>query len=722
MNHPQLRAESAAPVVTATTPAPAEGLDLASVLRMSQAVSGEIVLEKLIDTLMSIALEYAGAQHGLLILPHGETQRIQAEAAIGDDKVQLGMRHAIVTPADLPESILRHVMRTQESVLLHDASLPNPYSSDPYIARGRSRSILCLPLLKQAKLIGVLYLENPLAPRVFTPARIAVLNLLASQAAISLENARFYAELQGMAEALRRSEERYALVMEATGEGYWDWIVPTDDFYASPRLKEMYGLSADANYANRAEFVPQVPFHPEDRPKWQQSIDAHFAGETERFDIDVRIVPRGELRWVHVTGLLKRDAAGKPVRWNGTVSDITARKAAQDELFRVEGQLRQAQRLEAMGTLAGGIAHDFNNILGAILGFGEMALRGSARGSRMRRDLDSIMTAAERGRALVDRILAFSRSGVGDRISVHVEAVVRDALELVAATLPAGIAIVSDLQAGRAAMQGDPTQVDQVLMNLVTNAIHAMAAGGTLRVSLNVMPLDAPRGVTTGTIEAGEYLVLEVADSGTGMSKEILERIFDPFFTTKEVGVGTGLGLSLVHGIVSELGGAIDVASAPGVGSVFTVYLPRAGDAVETEEDMQELEWPRGDRQQVLVVDDEEALVRLTTENLVDLGYVPVGFTSSTAALEAFQAHPERFDAVITDERMPGMSGTALIREIRHIDATLPALLVSGYIGGDLTARAKAAGAGDVLKKPMSMRTLATSLARVLRRVDTAGG
>jgi len=713
-SHPQLRAEPAASVAGATA-ASAEGLDLASVVKISQAVSGEIVLERLIDKLMSIALEHAGAQRGLLILPHGEAQRIQAEAAIGVERVQLGMRHAVVTPADLPESILRYVARAQESVLLHDASLPNPYSSDPYIARGRARSILCLPLLKQTKLIGVLYLENPLAPGVFTPARIAVLNLLASQAAISLENARLYAELGDMAGALRRSEERYTLAMEATGEGFWDWNTETDEFYVSPRMKQMYGLTADTMFANRAEFLARVPFHPDDKSKWQRCIDAHFAGETERFEVEIRVLPHGVLRWIQVTGLLKRDASGRAVRWNGTVSDITARKQAQEELVRLEGQLRQTQRLESMGTLAGGIAHDFNNILGAILGYGEMALRSSARGSRMRRDLDSIMTAAERGRALVDRILAFSRSGVSERVPVHVEAVVYEALDQMAATLPAGIAIDAKLQAGRAALLGDPTQVDQILTNLVTNAVHAMVEGGTLRVSLNVISLPASRLASTATIDAGEYVVLEVADCGTGMSKEILERIFDPFFTTKEVGVGTGLGLSLVHGIVTELGGAIDVASAPGAGSVFSVYFPRAGDASE-EEALDEPAWPHGDRQQILVVDDEESLVRLTTENLTDLGYVPVGFTSSRAALEAFNAHPERYDAVITDERMAGMTGTTLIREIRNIDAKIPTLLVSGFVGGDLAARAKAAGADDVLKKPMSMRALANTLARVLRR------
>src|SRR5262245_3368884 len=186
-----------------------------------------------------------------------------------------------------------------------------------------------------------------------------------------------------------------------------------------------------------------------------------------------------------------------------------------------------------MGTLAGGIAHDFNNILGAILGYGEMALRGAPKGSRLRRDLDSIMTAGERGRALVDRVLAFSRSGVGERVAVHVEKVVREALDLLEAKLPEGTRVEARLNAGRAAMLGDPTQVHQVLMNLVTNAVQAMPSGGTLSVSLNPVRLDTERVATIGNVAAGEYVVLTVADTGVGIAREIIERIFDPFFTTK---------------------------------------------------------------------------------------------------------------------------------------------------------------------------------------------
>jgi signal transduction histidine kinase/ActR/RegA family two-component response regulator len=430
---------------------------------------------------------------------------------------------------------------------------------------------------------------------------------------------------------------------------------------------------------------------------------------------DYRVITEfGDTRWLRSRAKIFRDEKGAPARMTGSLQDVTQRRQAEEELRRLEQQLRQAQRLEALGTMAGGIAHDFNNILGAMLGYGEMALRGVPTGTRLHRDLENIMIAGERGRSLVDRILAFSRSGVGERVAVHVEAVVCEVLELLSPKLPADIRVELDLRAARAAMLGDPTQVHQLFMNLATNAVQAMASGGVLRVSLETLRLAAPRRVTTGELSPGAFLALKVIDSGVGIPPEILERIFDPFFTTKEVGVGTGLGLSLVYGIVAELGGAIDVASTVGKGSAFIVYLPRAGDAVE-ERPGAETQLPRGDGQRVLVVDDEEPLVKLAIRTLEGLGYAPVGFASSTAALEAFRAEPELFHAIVTDERMPELSGSELIREVRAIRSTIPILLVGGYVGGQVTALALEAGADEVLKKPLLARELAMSLARVLR-------
>jgi signal transduction histidine kinase/CheY-like chemotaxis protein len=468
-----------------------------------------------------------------------------------------------------------------------------------------------------------------------------------------------------------------------------------------------------ATWASRDDFRANIRMHPEDFAKWEAARNELFAGTGERLAMEVRYTVRGEIRWHSLQGICKRDAAGQVIRWTGSTTDITERKRAEDELKTMERTLRQAQRLEAMGTLAGGIAHDFNNILGAILGYGEMAQRGAPAGSRLARDLDSIIIAGERGRALVDRILAFSRSAVGERVPVHVEGVVREVLDLLSAKLPAEISAHASLLAGNAAVLGDATQVHQVVVNLATNAIQAMPAGGTLRVELAIEQVESSRVATIGTVQTGAHIVLTVADTGAGIAAGIVDRIFDPFFTTKGVGTGTGLGLSLVHGIVAQLGGAIDVASTPGKGSTFTVYLPRHGDAAESPGESDST-LPLGAGQQVLIVDDEEPLVQLATRMLEELGYAPVGFTSSSAALAALRADPRRFDALITDERMPEMSGAALIREVRGVRGSLPIVLMSGYLGST------DADADEVLQKPLSRRDFATSLARVLNPSPSA--
>jgi CheY-like chemotaxis protein len=358
------------------------------------------------------------------------------------------------------------------------------------------------------------------------------------------------------------------------------------------------------------------------------------------------------------------------------------------------------------------VAHDFNNILGAVLGYGELAQNAAPTGSALRRYVDSMMSAGQRAKSLVERILAFSRSGVGPRTAVHVQSIVKEALEILTASLPENIKLTLELHAEDAAVCGDPTQIHQVVLNLCTNAVHAMKAGGTLTVCLDCETLETARPVMTGTLAPGEYLRLVVSDTGAGIDPALHRRIFDPFFTTKGVGVGTGLGLSLVHGIVTDLGGGVDMMSELSRGTTFMIYMPRHGSAnpviVETEQVV------HGDGEAVLVVDDEEMLVRLAEEMIAGLGYEAVGLTSPIEALQTFRDDPERFSAVLSDETMPGMTGTQLTEQIVAIRPDIPVILMSGYAGPTLAARAHAAGARDVLAKPLQSHDIARSLANVL--------
>jgi CheY-like chemotaxis protein/two-component sensor histidine kinase len=332
----------------------------------------------------------------------------------------------------------------------------------------------------------------------------------------------------------------------------------------------------------------------------------------------------------------------------------------------------------------------------------------------VRRYIDNVMHAAGRAKLLVDRILGFSRSGLGERAPVNIQFVVEETLELLEASLPKGVRLEKRLAAGDAAVIGDATQLHQVAMNLCTNAVHAMArSGGTLTVVLERIELTETRTISRGVLAPRHYVLLAVADTGKGMPAEVIDRIFDPFFTTKGVGQGTGLGLSLVHGIVSDLGGSIDVSSDVGTGTRFEIWLPVAGETHKPAiEHTREL--PPAHGETVMIVDDEQALVALTEEMLARLGYEPVGFDSSAAALHAIQAQPRRFDAILTDEAMPELTGTDLAREIRRLRPDVPIILMSGYGGTQLTARAASCGVSEVLHKPLQSRELAETLARVL--------
>jgi signal transduction histidine kinase/CheY-like chemotaxis protein len=381
---------------------------------------------------------------------------------------------------------------------------------------------------------------------------------------------------------------------------------------------------------------------------------------------------------------------------------------------RVTAQLHQSQKLEALGTLAGGIAHDFNNVLGAVLGYGELAIQHAPAGSAQRRHLDNIVVAANRARELVARILAFSRPGVGRPRPVSLQRLLGEVRELTRATLPPDVVLELSVPSLPLVASGDPSQLHQMLANLASNAVQAVSGGGRVVVRATAAEVAEERDCSVGRLQRGRYARIDVCDSGAGMTNEQLERIFEPFFTTKPLGAGTGLGLSLVHGIVLDHGAALEIDSHPGAGTTFTVYLPLSDrDLVPEPEPVAA---PPGRGETILVVDDEERLVHLAEEVLAGLGYEPVGCTGAEQALRLFRAAPQRFDAVLTDAIMPQMSGTELLAEIGRIRPQLPGILVSGYGGPDLQAQAHAVGAQAILHKPLTTAELAHSLSTVLAR------
>ena len=547
------------------------------------------------------------------------------------------------------------------------------------------------------------------AQSIGTAFRTLALSALAALLLVVLM--RQLARLYRTRESLEVSQERFALAVDGSTDGIVDWDVVNDRMYSSKRAMEIVGLDSEVTTRSRGEWRDLIQYHPEDAPRLKQHLEGFLAGTTELRDGEYRVLlPDGSYRWIRHRNKCVRDEHGRPTRVAGSISDIDAQKRAEEKRLKLEAQLLQSKKLEAIGTLAGGIAHDFNNILAAILGNGELAQGEAKPGTPLKRHVDAVVAAGLRAKSLVERILAFSRSGIGERVAVDVEAVVEEALALLEASLPAHVRVERRLAAAGARVMGDATQIHQVVMNLCTNAVQAIKSDGTLTVALDLIDT-VP---ATSALPDGSYLRLAVSDSGSGMSPETIERVFDPFFTTKEVGVGTGLGLSLVHGIVTDLGGAIDVESRTGVGTTFTVYLPTSTSnevAVEIEAIV-----PNGEGETILLVDDEEALVRLGEETIARLGYEPVGFTSSAAALAAFRESPERFQAVLTDEAMPEMTGSELAQAIRAIRPDVPIVIMSGFVTSALSARARAAGVAEVLGKPLVAHDIAAALARALRR------
>jgi signal transduction histidine kinase/AmiR/NasT family two-component response regulator len=400
-----------------------------------------------------------------------------------------------------------------------------------------------------------------------------------------------------------------------------------------------------------------------------------------------------------------------------TASEIFAnaieRERAQSEREALEARLQHGQRLEAVGTLAGGVAHEFNNILGAVLGYGELALTERTVNDQVRRYIRQIMVAGERAQRVVDQILAFSRRGERKLQLFRAQDVVAEAIELLRVSLPRTLVLQSRLEAHDATIQGDPTQLQQVVMNLCTNGAQAMDGRGILRVGLDT--IDVPRDValTHGDLSAGHYIRLSVQDTGYGIDEITMQRMFEPFFTTKAVGSGTGLGLASVHGIVTQHGGALNVHSRPKTGSMFEVYFPQSAEAAAGDKAV----LPTiacGHGETILLVDDESSLVMLGEEILAALRYEPVGFDSAAAALASFRRDAQRFDMALTDEVMPEMTGTELATALHRLRPELPIVLMTGYSGPMHAHRLEAAGVREVINKPLSSARLADCLARHL--------
>nr|WP_292004316.1 PAS domain-containing sensor histidine kinase [Chlorobium sp.] len=503
--------------------------------------------------------------------------------------------------------------------------------------------------------------------------------------------------------------------MAATNAGFWEHDLASNVQIWSDELWPLFGLepySCPPSYANWLKTIV-----PEEREMVERTARETIDNGSE-FNCMWRVRDAdGCERWLMSKGTPHKDNDGRLMRYVGIVIDITDRKKEEENKQQLESSLRKSQRLETIGTLAGGIAHDFNNILMPILGYAEMGINSIAEKEPLHDYFSEIMLAAERARNLVEQILTFSRTQENTPSVVSVQSVIAEAMKLLRPSIPATISIEQHIENTCRNILADPSQIHQVIINLCTNAFHAMEeSGGVMSITLREILPDADMLKTLPGLPAERYVELGIADTGTGMDEATMERIFEPFFTTKSVNKGTGLGLSVVHGIIKSYKGAITVDSRPEKGTSFRIYLPVIDKPAPDAALKGNASAGNGS---ILFVDDEKATIKMMTMMLSRLGYRICAVSSPLEALDRFRERPDRFDLVITDLTMPEMNGITLAAELHKTRPYLPVILMTGY-GKDIGYNAlNQSGICKLLKKPLKMTELGAAIREVISSRNT---
>lgn len=521
-------------------------------------------------------------------------------------------------------------------------------------------------------------------------------------------------ERKQVEDRLRDSEERYRILAENATDNIW--ILRLSDLtfsYMSPSVEQILGYLPEEIIgrkigSNMTESSLKKTMSIISEELMQNLGENNDSAPSQRFELEL-IKKEGTKIWAETTARVLTGTNEKPDRILGITRDITERVT-------MEKRLQYAQKMEALGTLAGGIAHDFNNILSSVLGFTELVKLNAGVDTKTKKNLDQILAAGIRGRELVGHILTFSRGSDVQKHPVQITPLIKECLKFLRASLPSSIEIKNICNSADGLVMGDPTQIHQVLMNLFTNAAHAMKEkGGMLDVRLESVDIQPNQTFQIKKLPPGRYLQLTVADTGYGIQKELLDRIFEPFFTTKGRHEGTGMGLATVYGIVKSMQGAVSVHSEPGMGSTFQILFPEYQGKLSTKSTDIDFFSLTG-KEKILLVDDEESIVNWTRQMLSKLGYEITCMTDSVQAFERFRRNPEEFDLVLTDMTMPRMNGLELSSAISGIRPDIPILLCTGFSEGLTDDIVKNNGVFDMIMKPMIATELALAVSRALGR------
>lgn len=513
-------------------------------------------------------------------------------------------------------------------------------------------------------------------------------------------------EVRRTEKALQKSEEKYRSLTNQVPVGIYRTSEQGQILYANPALAAILGY--DSVEELRDVNVQDTFVDPQQRQRYLVKWKKNKGIMTVEANL---LTKDGKEIWVRDHGKAVSDDNGKILYFDGIIEDITAQNQVAEERQKLEEQLRQAQKMEAIGNLAGGIAHDFNNILGVIIGYSEMTMENIAESDPNRSNMEKVMVACQRAKEMVKHILTFSRKTGKERKSVYLSEIVNESFRLLRSALPSTIEIRQQVPGQSGSILANWTEIHQVIMNLCTNAAHAMRdRGGILNIQLREIKLD-PQSVFLKGLQPGTYQQLTISDTGHGMTPGIMNRIFEPYFTTKTKSEGTGMGLAVAHGIIKSHGGEITVYSEPGKGTTFHIYLPVT--EIKKISEREETEDIRGGDEYILFVDDEETLVELARQMLESLGYKVAARTSSIEALEVFSSHPHRFALVITDQTMPNMTGLQLSGKIRQIRPDIPIILCTGFSKNANEEVVKTHQINAFVMKPL----LKKDIARLIRNV-----
>lgn len=510
---------------------------------------------------------------------------------------------------------------------------------------------------------------------------------------------------------LRESEQRLNKAQAVAKIGSWEYDIEKNLYWGSAQTFEIFGLEHESPYVPK-EVVDSL--RSDNKRLWQSMSD--LIQYNRKYDVEFELNRTdGVKKHVRSIGeLVWEDDIRKKVI--GVIQDITEQKKTQEEQRRLENQLFQAQKLDAIGLLASGIAHDFNNLLNVFYNYSDLSIKYLAElpdTDRVIQYQSNIRKAAERAENLINQILTFSRSGGYEPRNISLAPIIKESLIFLRSSIPTIIVINHSLAPDLKNIYGDPIQIQQVLMNLCTNASHAMEEkGGKLNIVVHNILIQC-RSASTGNLDPGEYVCLQISDTGEGIDPETLARIFEPFYTTKKAGKGTGLGLSVVHGIVKRHGGVVLAESQKGIGTTISVYLPTSTEASDSIPDDSGAELPRGS-ESILVVDDEELVLSAYTEMLELQGYRVTEASSGLEALEIFEKQAAHIDLVITDYSMPRMTGIELGQKIQQMKKNTPVILISGLGQQVPTEKTESAGIKTRLKKPIGFETFVRQVRLVL--------